>query len=241
MIVICTLLLVLTLFCSVFLVVTGVLGGGGGLRRRGLFLSMRRRQCRGLEDTVRRTERTQRSVHRRFVRLSTVTGSNSLRGVGGCLRGTLSGVPALSCRFYRGRSISGMVKCCCTLTRGRRVPFSTHISLPGRLSMSRVSLYLVLSGLLRGTLRTDHGATTTRRQVSLRVCRRSTSVLLVQIRGGFSKGVGRGSRLFRSAGQAKLKINARSIHEATRGGSNSYSFACRGKIFATGVVLHTAP
>lgn len=231
------LLVVLLLFCILFLVVTIDLGEGTELRRRGRFLSLRRRECRGLYVTVRRTERTHRSVHRRFIHLSALTRRNSVRGVGRCLSTAANGVSSCGLRFYRGRTISDIFKCCSAVTRERGVPFRTLISLPTSLSVSRVGLYLIFSGLLRGTVRTDMGATPTHEGVGIRICPRRGCLLLVRIRGAFSNGVRRGGGVFRSSGRSKGKVKVRSIHRVASGGNNTYSFACGSNVFSTGVVL----
>ena len=175
------LLVLLLLFCTIFLLMANSLNRNARLQQENQLLSMQQQRYESLKAAIEEARQARHDLRHQLCQLAALAEEGNLEKIKAYLSGAVSRIPSLELHFCENRAADGVVGYYCALAKREQIPFSVQLDLPECLPVDEIDLCLVLSNLLENALEASLRTAPARRRIELTAYLHGNSLALIQV------------------------------------------------------------
>ena len=216
------LLVLLLLFCTIFLLMANSLNRNARLQQENQLLSMQQQRYESLKTAVEEARQARHDMRHQLCQLAALAEEGNLEKIKAYLSGAVSRIPSLEMHFCENRAADSVVGYYCALAKREQIPFSVQLDLPECLPVDEINLCLVLSNLLENALEASLRTAPARRRIKLTAYLHGNSLALIQVENTYDGVIREKGGVFQSSKRKGDGVGLQSVrHIAEKSGGVS--------------------
>ena len=176
-----TLLLILCLFYTMFLLIADSLNKNAKLQQENHLLNMQQTRYDNLCTAIEETRHAKHDMRHHFHQLSAMAENGDLEGIREYLSLTGSRIPSLDMHFCENRAADSVAGYYCELAHRSGIPFQAQMDLPAKVPIDEIDMCLVLSNLLENALEASQKTSPSRRHIKITAYLHAEHLILIQV------------------------------------------------------------
>lgn len=233
-----TLLLILCLFYTMFLLIADSLNKNAKLQQENHLLNMQQTRYDNLCTAIEETRHARHDMRHHFHQLSAMAENGDLEGIREYLSLTGSRIPSLDMHFCENRAADSVAGYYCELAHRSGIPFQAQMDLPAKVPVDEIDMCLVLSNLLENALEASQKTSPSRRHIKITAYLYAEHLILIQVSNPYDGEIREKNGIFQSSKRKGNGIGLQSVRRICEKNGGADSFTYKDGIFTAKVMLH---
>lgn len=233
-----TLLLILCLFYTMFLLIADSLNKNAKLQQENHLLNMQQTRYDNLCTAIEETRHARHDMRHHFHQLSAMAENGDLEGIREYLSLTGSRIPSLDMHFCKNRAADSVAGYYCELAHRSGIPFQAQMDLPAKVPIDEIDMCLVLSNLLENALEASQKTSPSRRHIKITAYLHAEHLILIQVSNPYDGEIREKNGIFQSSKRTGNGIGLQSVRRICEKNGGADSFTYKDGIFTAKVMLH---
>lgn len=232
-----TLLALLVLFYSMFLMLAKNINRNAKLAQENHFFSMQQERYDNLRSSIEEARQARHDMRHYFNQLSAMAEEGDLEHIKAYLANATKRIPSLDMHFCDNRAADSVIGYYCALAKQENIPFETKIDLPETLPADEIDICIILSNLLENALEASLRTSEEKRRICLEAYVHADRLTLIHVKNSFDGELHERNDIFQSSKRKGNGVGIQSIRHIADKNNGACSFTHENGIFTAKVMI----